>query len=504
MTTQVEAEVRAREFIEARHFPEFLKRHVWITDATSQATIRWEWWPVHEKMSDDLTRRLLVVLKNRQMSWSWLLAGYADHGCTYSENYTVIVLSQGQDYANEFIRKCRVVYEHLPEWMKGKLEASNSEGMVFANGSSIHAMPATENAGRSFTASLIITDEAAFHPYAAANYAAYKPAIDAGGQLIIVSTANGMGNFFQRMYQSAKDGMSGFEPRFYSWRVRPGRDQGWYDRTYAELEAVGRGYLMAQEYPDNDVEAFLVTGNPRFDIGMMQEGLRESREPLERRLLPERLQRIPGLSVWQLPQPGQPYVMGSDGAQGLGDGDFDCTEVVNANTLTHVAELHGKWEPDYFGEISAELGMVYNRALWGVENAPQGHGHTILATAKRLEYPRLYWHQLERNRHQVLLALEASSKLGWPTTESTKPGLIDDLASAIATGRLHSWSKDFWGECMSYVVDERGRTNASKGMHDDRPMAMAIARRMAMQPGATRVISLVPMEYGLPNGRWEI
>ena len=43
------------------------------------------------------------------------------------------------------------------------------------------------------------------------------------------------------------------------------------------------------------------------------------------------------------------------------------------------------------------------------------------------------------------------------------------------------------GECMSYVYDERGRTNAVGSEHDDLVMAVAIGVRMAEQPGVLRV-----------------
>lgn len=481
-------------------FDQFLQKHTYLTDATSEATIRWEWWPIHGQMVGLLANRLLTVLKARQISWSWMLAAYAIHGCIYRTNYTVLILSKGQDEASEFLRKCKVVWQHLPDDMTGTLSKSNSEEMVFADtGSAIKAMPSTENAGRGFTASLIIADEAAFHPYAAANYAAYKPAIDAGGQLIIVSTANGVGNFFHRMYQSGKDHLSGFVSVFFPWASRPGRDTDWYNATKAALKAAGQEHLMAQEYPDNDAEAFLVSGNPRFDVYSVQYALGECRDPLPANRLPESLARIPGLSVWKLPTPGASYCMGTDSAQGLGDGDFDCTVVLNARTLEHVATLHGRWEPDYFGELSVELGLAYNKAYWGVENAPQGHGHTVLATARRLQYPRLYWHERQERemvdisrKHKTVWPMVGPSRtLGWPTTSSTKPGLIDDLASAIVSTELVSYDKEFWSECLTYVRDERGRTDASTGSHDDRVMAMAIARRMA---GAQTMRSSTPTQ----------
>ena len=464
-------------------FTTFLREHVWIEEATTKKVLKWEWWGVHEAMIRDMKERQLIVLKARQVSWSWFMAAYIVWNCLYNEVYTALVISQGEDEAKAFLEKCRFIWGHLPTWLKYELVVDNTEEMEFITGPKIQALPSTERAGRSYTGSLVLVDEAAFHPYAAKNYSAYSPTIDAGGQLIIISTANGVGNWFHGMYQSAKGGLSNFRARFYGWQVRPGRDEEWRRERGRDMAAAGRAGDLEQEYPGDEVTAFLLTGRPRFDLEAVQEAMGGSREAMGRQRLPEKLRQMEGLMVWQAPQAGVAYVMGTDSAQGLDGGDASCTVVLKARTLEHVATLHGNWEPDYFAEMSVLLGRAYGEAFWGVENAPQGHGHTVLATARRLQYVRLYWHERERNRRQERVGEEARAILGWVTSEVTKPGLIDDLSAAILSGALQSWDREFWGECMTYQVI-RGKTGAAPRTHDDRVMAMGIARRMAMQPEA--------------------
>jgi hypothetical protein len=117
-------------------------------------------------------------------------------------------------------------------------------------------MPATKSAGRTFTASLVVMDEAAFMVHANALYTALKPTIDAGGQLIILSTANGKGNLFHTLVQRALRGAGRFAFTFLGWNVRPERTQAWYDAT--EADAVDSAH-MRQEYPATPEEAFEAT-----------------------------------------------------------------------------------------------------------------------------------------------------------------------------------------------------------------------------------------------------
>lgn len=484
-------------------FTHFLREYVWIEDRKSPmdpapGTIRWQWWPVHDRMVMDLSHRLIVILKARQISWSWLLAAYRLYNALFTNNYLYLLFSQGQDEAAESLRKSKFIYDHLPDWLRPGLATANSEQLT-VNGThgTLMVKPSTERAGRSYTANCIEADEAAYHPYAAANYAAYRPAIDAGGQHIIVSTANGYGNMFERMYHAAKAGHSPYVARFYPWNVRPGRDRDWLEEQRLALIAAGEGEKLKQEYPADDEEAFLVTGRPRFSAEVIRDGLANAYDPL--RIKPPEVAHIPGLSLWKLPIPGQPYVMFSDPAEGLAHGDNSVTQVLAARNLEHVATLKGQWEPAYFAQITAQLGLFFNSAFWGWER--NNHGHVITAAVNPPPgtgtgiYPmgRVYWHiDREPTQHQYRERMEPVRHLGFPTTPQTRGPLIDDLAGALDSYSLTSPSKSFWEECRTFVVDERGQATGVEGAHDDEVMAMAGARRMAMQAGVAIVAPMGP------------
>jgi hypothetical protein len=173
----------------------------------------------------------------------------------------------------------------------------NKSEISIAGGGRAMAAPSTEDAGRSYTFSLVIADEAAFHRYAARNYLGYRPTTEGGGQIILISTGNGMtgkGRFFHSLWWASRKGQTDYRAKFFSWRLRPDRGAGRcgnarctsttckecrtaQDKWYAkEL----RNYLLdpentdkdeagfAAEFPDTPQQAFLALADlmfPKYD-----------------------------------------------------------------------------------------------------------------------------------------------------------------------------------------------------------------------------------------------
>jgi len=243
---------------------DFIDQHVIIDDAQDHGdgggTMPFRLWPAQRALLADVEHeRLLLILKARQLGISWLVCAAALWRCLYQPGRVVLAFSKGQDEANELLRRISVMYARLPPDLRAALPAvtkENTEEIAWANGSRIKSMPATRSAGRTFTASLAILDEAAFMNYATELYTAMKPTIDAGGQLIVLSTANGRANLFADLCARAQAGTGRFAFRFLPWQARPDRDAAWYAAT--EADAVDSAH-MRQEYPATPEEAFEAT-----------------------------------------------------------------------------------------------------------------------------------------------------------------------------------------------------------------------------------------------------
>jgi hypothetical protein len=211
-----------------------------------------------------LQRRLFIILKARQLGISWLCCAYALWQCMYQPGRRVLLFSRGQREADELLRRVTAMYSRLPEWMRDHSPYArdpNTTSAEWLNGSMVESLPATQNAGRSLTASLVIADEFAFMQWGDKLYTALKPTIDGGGQLIVVSTANGARGLFHALWVKAYARLNAFLPIFLNWRMRPGRDDAWYQQVASEAVSSA---LMMQEYPSTPEEAFSATDAEKF------------------------------------------------------------------------------------------------------------------------------------------------------------------------------------------------------------------------------------------------
>lgn len=237
-------------------------------------------WPHQVDLAEIFERgESVIILKARQLGVSWIIAAYVLWHAMYRPYSVIILISKSQLDANELLEKVDRFYQHLPDWLKVPQTAytkSSPAEMQFSSGSRIYAMPSTENAGRSFTATLVVVDEAAFHPFDQENYAAYKPTLDGGGQLIMCSTANGPNGLFHDLWQN-----SSFLKRFIPWWARPSRQKhidgeptgdpspDWLERERADFQGLPAQFRA--EYPSSPGEAF--TSSTGLVFGMDDDGV---------------------------------------------------------------------------------------------------------------------------------------------------------------------------------------------------------------------------------------
>lgn len=413
--------------------------------------------------------RLTLILKARQLGISWLCCLYALWVCLFGNGKVVLLFSKGETEAQELLRRIKVLYQRLPDWMQENLPAvvtDNEEEFGFRNGSVARSLAATKSAGRSFTASLVILDEAAFLMWADALYSALKPTIDGGGQLIILSTANGIGNLFHRLWLRAQEGLSGFRAVFLPWWSRPGRDAAWYAAQVAEYDDPA---MVKQEYPASATEAFLVSGRVRFQPEWITAQAENVQPGLARAEWPEELRTLDlrggTLTIYALPNPERRYALGADVAEGLEHGDYSAATLIDAESWEEIAHLHGHWEPDQFAVLLHALGKAYDCDPGPERN---NHGHAVLVKFKEVS---------------CRAALGHDGKRGWLTNAQTKPQSIDFLAVALRDNLVTIHTQAALNEMQIYRIDKTGDTNAPAGYNDDIVMSWAIALQLARRGG---------------------
>lgn len=417
-----------------------------------------------------------IVLKARQLGITELLAAYSVWK-TLKDHQDVIIVSQGEDEATEFVKKALICWENLPHWLRVPLINPNKlTSMEFQNRSRILPKPATSRAGRSYNAQLLIFDEWAHQLFQEAIYAAAAPtALSAGNQIIGVSTANGAGNMFHRQWERAVDG-TGAHPVFLPYNVRPGRDEHWLSDRTKTMES----WQRAQEFPSSADEAFILSGRPRFDQDALSEIMADTTDPVTVTQLGAGPDGRPAgyLRVWENPQHSHAYVIGADTSEGLAKGDFSCAVVIDRATGLDVAELHGHWDTAQFAAHLSFLGLKYNKALLAPER--NNHGHSVLQALVSTEhYPddKIYRHvEYDNHRKKVI-----NRPMGWVTSSLSKPIMVDDLGKAILE-RRHYRNRGFVSEARTYTLQDDGDTGASGSCYDDRVIAYAIAEQLRRVP----------------------
>lgn len=216
-----------------RRFPYFL-HYLTMPDA-NKGRIKYALWPHLIAIAQDWeTGDNWIEAKARQLGYSWLLAAYDVWLGTFREHAVILSFSINLLESKELIKKVVALNEGLPWWLrKDFAEQSKTELVWKGTHASMSGLSSTGTGGRSFTATLVQTDEHSFHLNAPEHYAAYRAAIADGGQHISVSTGNGLGNLWASFLLSSNKN-SGYKKRFNPWSVRVDRDEAWYE---GELQA---------------------------------------------------------------------------------------------------------------------------------------------------------------------------------------------------------------------------------------------------------------------------
>ena len=435
-----------------------------------------------------------IVLKARQMGIStWVAARFFLKTVTQPGTLSMQV-AHTQEAAEEIFRVVRRFYDLLPEELRaGALRTSraNARSLAFPELDSEYRVEtaADPNAGRGLTVqNLHCSEVARWRGDARATLAgllATMPA--AGGEVVLESTAQGAHGCFYETWRSAEE--NGWVRHFFPWWweesycLQPGEDAA--SEEEQALAALGLtreqiafrrrlqrqfGVLARQEYPESEDDCFLASGSCVFDVEAIDRRMRELPLPVERRW-------AGALEVWLGPMPGREYLMAVDPAGGGSEGDYAAMQVLDAATGLQCAEFQGRCGLMELSERAAALAREYNGALMVVER--NNHGAAVIAYLQTaLKYERLY---------------QQDGQAGWLTTVMSRPRVLQQVEQMMAEGAQGVMSARLLREMKTFVRDERGRTGAAQGQHDDLVMAMGIGLTVRAAAPAGRVDGFAPV-----------
>ena len=186
----------------------FMKKYCWIQHPT-RGRIQFNLFPFQEGTLNQLNKNdRSIILKSRQLGISTLSAGIALHMMLFQKDKAILVVATKQDTAKNLVTKVKFMYDGLPSWLKLGFVENNKLALRLKNGSQIKAVSAASDAGRSEAISLLIIDEAAFIEENRIEeiWGSSQQTLATGGKSIVLSTPNGTGNFFHRMWVRAEEG----------------------------------------------------------------------------------------------------------------------------------------------------------------------------------------------------------------------------------------------------------------------------------------------------------
>lgn len=244
----------------------------------------------------------------------------------------------------------------------------------------------------------------------------------------------------------------------------------WYFFKRKELKE-----KVYQEYPCTAKQAFLFSGRAYFDIELID-------------ILINKLKRSPKylqngeIEIYETPQVGISYVIGSDVAEGLDTGDNSTFDVIRVDTWEQVAVGEYSATPDEHAYILEKIAKMYNNAFLGVER--NNHGHSTLNTLTSvLKYKNLFKEQeIGKIRNKT------TEKLGWLTTAKSKFLMLDELDTAIREADIKINSKKSLEQLREVQVED-GKVNING---KDRVASLAIAWQMIKSKPKPGTISQKP------------
>ncbi len=443
----------------------FFKKYIYIQHPTL-GKIKFNLYKFQEMVLNDLFNHdYNIILKSRQLGISTLAAAISLHMMIFNKDKNVLVIATKQEVAKNMVSKVRYAYDNLPSWLKEGYLENNKLNLKLKNGSQIKATSSSGDAGRSEAVSMLIVDEAAFIPEIEEIWGSAQQTLATGGRAIVLSTPNGVANWYHREWIKAKENKNKFHTIQLHWSMHPDRDQAWRD----EQDLILGPRLAAQEC-DAD---FLASGNTVIDVDTLK-FYKETfiKPPIEMRGPNKELW------VWETVNYKKTYLVCADVARGDGS-DYSTAHVLDVETMAQVAEFKAQLGTKDFGNFLVGLASEYNDALLVIENSTVGWAaiqQIIDRNYSNLFYTEQPLKYVDENRLRYdnkLNRIEKKSVPGFTTSPTTRPLIINKLEEYFRNRDFMLYSERTINELYAFIWNGQ-KAEAMKGYNDDLVMALSI------------------------------
>jgi len=418
--------------------------------------------------------RFNIISKFRQGGLTTVTLLWGMWRCMFQLDQQIMILGRTDRDATDIGMMVDRSIENFPEWLKPKKDGKWNDHMkMFTDTGSALKFHSPE-AARGKSVTFLIVDEAAFIDDMDKHWKAMWPILSTGGGCTLVSTVNGLGNWYEQTYHEAQEKQNRFNVIDLDYWEHPDyNDDEWVKEQKAQLGE--KGFL--QEV----LREFLGSGDTYFSAKIITQLTEQIRNNYpSRKLFPKWVNKSGRIAVlesedhnkgamwvWKEPIDGHEYIIGADASEGQGNNNDNCCfQVIDTATLEQVAEFYSNIiVPHEFAQVMNEVGIYYNNALVVVEN--MGPGGAVLSNLQfTLFYENLFYESLK----------SANVKPGIKIGVANRSLYLESLQNRLLNQTVRINSMRFVMELQTFEYNPVTRkAEAQKGKHDDAIMSMCMA-----------------------------
>jgi hypothetical protein len=497
-----------------------------------------------EKQKKETGRVRALILKARQEGISTYVAARFWHQVALYPNIVALIVADQRKRSEKLWDIYQRYFDRSPEFLRpDRKVALRRQEFIFGHESQIEVDTAEDpDLGRAATYHLLHASELAAWQRAEDAWLSVLQAVPQdGSEVIVESTAQGVGNLFHRLWEAAEAKETEWLPIFLPWWIheeyripkvaasleeeiresgdpfeREAQDEGIlfegephkldvhqlaWRRQVLRDNFYGDKLGFQQENPATATEAFITAEGGFFDAQALNDYDKLTRPPIAAGLMAIRKDAVVfgktdrgPISIWERPRKDGHYVIGCDTASGrliaaraIDDSDrakrdFSVAMVLDPTRRKLVASLHARMAPEAFADQTAMLGRWYGCRVDPDDPTVPAliaveRNHSSGQTVLR-RLKDIGYRNLFWHRQINYRHDRASPNLGWITNANTRRPMLDLLAEALREGTVELPDKALLREMRTFVLRDDGEPAAQEQCHDDRVIAAAIALEM--------------------------
>lgn len=410
------------------------------------------------KMIDHFeNNRFSIVLACRQSGKSISSVAYILWKALFNPEQNIAILANKGATAGEMLGRLTLALENVPFFLQPGCKVLNKRSITFSNNSRVFSASTSSSSIRGQAVTLLYLDEFAFVQRAEEFYTATYPVITSGEttQVIITSTANGIGNIFYKKWEGALQKTNEFAPFRVDWWDVPGRDEKWKAQTIANTSEL----QFDQEFGNSFIGTASTLIEANTLLGM------QSQVPLKTLYNNNlRIFENPHIADQNIEDDKDHYyIMTVDVSQGRGQ---DCSAFsiidITQKPFKLVASFNdNKISPLLLPDLLVKMALQYNGALIIIEN--NGPGQIVCNSVYYdYEYENLFVESVVK-----------AGGLGVTTTRKVKRIGCSNMKDLIESNSLIINDPNTIVE-LSYFEESGSSYAASKDSTDDLVMTIVI------------------------------